>query len=124
MSLAFSLEVEPATRHASTDALVLAFTWRPRIRAHCFSVPRPCPYVSCKHNNYLDILENGDLRVNHPGLEPDEVPAETSCALDVAARGEHTFDEIALVLGTSRPRAQQIAGRAMRRIRLPMLRHQ
>jgi hypothetical protein len=123
LSLAFSFEVEPAPRHSSADALVLAFAWRPRIRAHCFSVPRPCPYVSCKHNNYLDILPRGQLRLNHPGLEPDEVPAETSCALDVASRGEHTYDALAPVMGTSRPRVMQIANSAMRRIRLPMLEH-
>lgn len=121
MSLAFSIEVEPAPRHASVDAIVLAFAWRPRLRAHCAGVPRPCPFVSCRHNTYLDILENGELKLNYPGLEPDEVPAESSCSLDVASFGEHTYDEVARALGTSRQRAQQLAVRGMRRIRLPML---
>jgi hypothetical protein len=37
-----------------------------------------------------------------PNVVPIDVPAETSCALDVAERGEHTLDEIGQIYGFTR----------------------
>jgi len=83
---------------------------RPRTRAECCDGPRPCPWVSCKYNLYLDVTEAGGLRFNFPDIDPDEM-AE-SCALDVADRAEArirlgdpplTADELAAILNTSRP---------------------
>lgn len=58
---------------------------RPRTRASCASVPRPCPFVGCRHNSFLEVNERGQVRtvVGRPGLQPWEVPASSSCVLDL-----------------------------------------
>lgn len=28
---------------------------RPRTRGDCFRLPRPCPFVGCRHHLYLDV---------------------------------------------------------------------
>ena len=88
---------------------------RPRTRAEC-PVTRPCPYVACKHNLYLDVMPNGTLLLIHP-KEPVESMTE-SCALDVAARGGITLEEIGTLLNFTRERIRQIVDGALVKIRL------
>lgn len=91
---------------------------RPRTRGDCADGPRPCPYVSCQHNLFLDTNEDtGLLTLNFPGLEPDEVPADRSCALDLAERGGATLDDVGLLLNVSRERIRQIESKAFARVR-------
>lgn len=60
---------------------------RPVHRSQCADVPRPCPFVSCRHHLYLDVNpETGAITLNFPGLDPGEM--EESCSLDVADRIE------------------------------------
>ena len=43
---------------------------RPRTRADCVNGPRPCLFVSCKHNLYLDVNpETGSIKLNFPDKE-------------------------------------------------------
>ncbi|HZJ54956.1 MAG TPA: DNA-binding protein, partial [Myxococcaceae bacterium] len=43
---------------------------RPRTRADCINGPRPCLFVSCKHNLYLDVNpETGSIKLNFPDKE-------------------------------------------------------
>src|SRR5215831_5555094 len=40
---------------------------RPKTRAECVNGPRPCQFVSCKHNLYLDVNpETGSIKLNFP----------------------------------------------------------
>jgi hypothetical protein len=40
---------------------------RPRTRGDCEDVVRPCPYVSCKYNLYLDVNPHtGSIKLNYP----------------------------------------------------------
>jgi len=56
---------------------------RPKTRGDCVGGLRPCPFVSCEFNLYLDVNpENGAIKINFPLLEVWEL-SET-CALDVA----------------------------------------
>jgi len=73
---------------------------RPKTRADCASISRPCPWVSCRYNLYCDITDFGGLTLNYPGLEPDEV--EHSCALDIAGEGGHSMEDIGRILRTCR----------------------
>ncbi len=57
---------------------------RPKTRGDCIDGPRPCPWVSCRFNNYLDVSPRGSIKLNFPDREPAEVPADKSCALDIA----------------------------------------
>ena len=40
---------------------------RPKTRADCLRVVRPCPWVSCRWNLALDVKPNGNVTLNFPG---------------------------------------------------------
>lgn len=81
---------------------------RPKTRRDCECVPRPCPYVGCRYNTYLEVLPSGNIKYLRPDVDPFEVPAATSCSLDVAERGGLTLDEVGDVIGVVRERIRQI----------------
>lgn len=89
----------------------------PLTRGDCADVPRPCPYVSCKYNLYLDVSPRGGVKLNFPDLEPHELPAESSCALDVAGRGGVNLETVAEIMNITRERARQIEIVAFERLR-------
>jgi hypothetical protein len=81
---------------------------RPKTRGECHDGPRPCPYVACKFNLYLDVSETGSLIFNFPHLTPNEMRADQSCSLDLADRGGMTLEEIAVVTNLTRERIRQV----------------
>ena len=98
------------------DNVVHLTVLRPKTRADCSNVPRPCLYVSCKHNLYL-CTSGMHLKINKPGMEPWEVPPGESCALDVVEReGPIETWKIGKLLGMSRQGANQILNRALERL--------
>ena len=81
----------------------------PKTRGECEGGSRPCPYVRCKYNLYLDISSNGkNLKFNFPDLEPEDMPPERSCALDVADSGENTLEQVGVAMNMTRERVRQI----------------
>lgn len=85
---------------------VVAEVQRPKTRGECQGGERPCPFVGCLYNLYLEVTNAGTLHLNFFELEPWEMTE--SCALDVADRGEATLAEIGRVLNVSRERVRQI----------------
>jgi len=80
---------------------------RPVSRDDCNSIPRPCPFVGCRHNLYLDVNEEtGTIKFNFPWLEPHEM--EESCALDVAGEGDHTLEVVGEFINVTRERVRQL----------------
>jgi hypothetical protein len=80
--------------------------WRPKIRADCDNVERPCPYVGCKYNLYLDVNEKtGSIKFNFPDKEPHQM--EHSCVLDLAERTDMTLEEIGDLMNLTRERIRQ-----------------
>jgi DNA-directed RNA polymerase specialized sigma24 family protein len=80
---------------------------RPRTRGDCADMPRPCPFVSCRHHLYLDVHpDSGALKLNFGTMEVDEL--RESCALDVADRGGVTLEETGAILNLTRERIRQI----------------
>jgi len=72
---------------------------RPKTRGDCEFIPRPCPFVGCKYNLYLDVNPvTGHVKINTDGA-PSDMPSGLSCALDVADEGQHTQWEVARILG-------------------------
>ena len=70
---------------------------RPRTRGECIGKPRPCGFVSCRFNLFLDFNpRTGSVKLNFPGAEIDELPE--TCALDVADRGGHTLEQVGLMI--------------------------
>ena len=89
---------------------------RPQTRKSCQQVPRPCPYVGCKYNLYLDVNPaTGTIKLNFPRLDPHEMGE--SCALDLAGHGGLTLLEVGEVLNLSRERIRQIQDEAVRKLR-------
>ena len=84
----------------------------PKTRGECADVPRPCPYVACKFSLYADVTRYGALKVNFQG-EPDEMPADASCALDVANRGSHRLTDLGEIFGICRERSRQLEEKAL-----------
>lgn len=89
---------------------------RPLSRGECEGGPRPCPFVSCKHNLFLSVHEgNGNIKLEHGGLEPWEV--QESCTLDVADRGGLTLEEVGKILNLTRERVRQLEDRSLARLK-------
>jgi hypothetical protein len=73
---------------------------------------RPCPWVSCKHNQYLDVNEEtGAIKLNFPDLQPEEM--QHSCSLDLADRHGITLEEVASTLNLTRERIRQVEVRGL-----------
>lgn len=80
---------------------------------HCADVPRPCPFVSCRHNNFLERFPKADG-------DPSEVDAGDSCSIDVAMQGPHTSEEVAYVLELSEEQVDAVVEGAGARLREAM----
>lgn len=79
---------------------------RPMSRADCEGGYRPCPYVGCAFNLYLDVNKNGNIKLNFPDLEPGEMAH--SCILDVTRKGAVSTERVAELLNMTRERVRQI----------------
>lgn len=93
-----------AEDHAALDR-------KPRTRAECADVPRPCPHVSCVYNLYLDVTEAGSIKLNFPHLQPGDMEPSRSCALDVADAADSvgvTLEEIGEIMNLTRERVRQV----------------
>lgn len=93
---------------------------RPRTRHDCDDVPRPCPFVGCRHNLYLDYnKDTGNIRLNFPDREPDQMPPDGSCSLDVADQGGVTLNAAGEFINLTRERIRQVENTALSRLRAP-----
>jgi hypothetical protein len=89
---------------------------RPKTRADCVNGPRPCLFVSCKHNLYLDVNpETGSIKLNFPDKEIWEL--EHTCALDVAEKGGITLEEVGEIMNLTRERIRQVETRGLAKLR-------
>jgi Sigma-70, region 4 len=90
---------------------------RPKVRADCAEGPRPCPYVSCKFNLYVDVNpRTGSVKMNFPDKELWEIG--DTCALDVADRGGITLEEVGAIMNLTRERVRQLETRGLVKLRV------
>lgn len=90
---------------------------RPRSREECAGVPRPCPFVSCRHHLYLDVsARTGAIKLNFPDLEVDQLPADASCALDVSERIGVTLEGVGAIMNLTRERVRQVEVKALAKL--------
>jgi sigma-70-like protein len=87
---------------------------RPTTRGECVDGPRPCPWVTCRHNLYLDVVESGSIRLNFPDQEPWEV--EYSCSLDEADAGGRVLEEVGYRMNLTRERVRQVERSALAKV--------
>lgn len=89
---------------------------RPRMRSECINAERPCLWVSCKYNLYLDVNpETGSIKLNFPDMEIWEL--EYTCALDVAEKGGITLEEVGEIMNLTRERIRQVEMKGLEKIR-------
>ncbi len=89
---------------------------RPKTRADCMNGPRPCLFVSCKHNLYLDVNpDTGSIKLNFPDKEIWQL--QYTCALDVAEKGGITLEEVGEIMNLTRERIRQVETRGLMKLR-------
>lgn len=104
---------EPETWRDSSDQVHLT---RPRTRGDCVGGPRPCPWVGCRHNLYLDVRRVGTVQL-HFVEEPDEVVGNTLCSLDYAGKDSMTLQSIAELMMVTRERIRQLQDTALAKVK-------
>jgi hypothetical protein len=104
------------TRLEYAPELAAAERDRPRTRAECERVPRPCPYVSCRWNLYLDVDEAG--RIVIPDADTPIEERRYSCALDVIEDNPDGVEltELAAITGFTREQLARIEEHGRARI--------
>jgi len=65
---------------------------------------------------YLDVTAAGSIKFNFPDREPEEMPFDKSCALDMAEAGGMTLDDVAETMNMTRERVRQLEELALWRI--------
>jgi hypothetical protein len=90
---------------------------RPRKREDCANGPRPCAFVSCKYNLYVDVNpKTGSVKMNFPDKELGEL--KDTCALDVADRGGITLEDVGDIMNLTRERVRQLETRGLVKLRV------
>jgi len=92
---------------------------KPKCRSECANGIRPCPFVSCRFNLYLDVTDSGSIKLNFPDLDIWEL--EDTCALDVAKRGGTTLEEVGEIMNLTRERIRQIEVRGLLKLKMDPL---
>ena len=102
----------------------------PPDREACLEMPRPCPFVRCRHHLAVDEeIKKGEprLKVNFPHLPVWEIP--DTCSLDVADRADQkkvkpgsfeavmSYDEVGAEMNLSGERIRHLEARAFKKIR-------
>ncbi len=88
---------------------------RPIVRGECLEAARPCGFVGCKFNLYLDVNpDSGSIKLNFPELEPHEMIH--SCSLDAADDGPQTLDAVGSKMNLTRERTRQLELRALQKL--------
>ena len=114
--------VKPAERRSYTEFMHDEFNQlgfiKPTCRSECSGVPRPCPFVTCRYNLFLDVTERGEIRYNYAGTEPGEMDPKASCALDVVdsfdySKGPLPQERLAELVGCSRDTVTSVIQKAL-----------
>jgi len=93
---------------------------RPRTRGDCLMMRRPCPFVSCRHHLYLDVVKGRrGIKINFPDKEPWEL--EYSCSLDLVDGDGRTLDEVGAFMNLTRERVRQIEEDVLGRLKEDVL---
>jgi len=106
------LEKDPVYK----DLIDITSYQRPKTRAECLKMKRPCLFVSCKYHLFLDINpETKSIKFNFPGQEIWGL--KETCSLDVADRGGVTLEEVGSIMNLTRERIRQVEMRALQKLK-------
>lgn len=92
---------------------------RPKTRGDCAGIPRPCIFVSCRHNTYLDVnAKSGKLKIIHDDVELPNDMKIPNCVLDMVENPKpRTLEDIGITMRITRERVRQISDASVRKIR-------
>ena len=91
---------------------------RPKTRGECADMPRPCPFLSCRHHLAHDWAKPYyGKRPTDDELTERIVDAEHTCSLDVADKREHSIAEVAEVMQTTESAINKASWRAGKHVR-------
>lgn len=94
---------------------------KPRTRSECVNGIRPCPFVSCRYNLFLEVSPiSGSIHYNFDCVSPADMDPDASCALDVSQTGPLTLGAVAKYANLTRERIRQIETAAMRKLLVVM----
>jgi hypothetical protein len=103
---------------------VMAQKERPRIRQDCRTMSRPCPFVGCRYNLWMDVRVQGKsakykplIKPNRPDKTPWEMPPGQSCVLDVAEADGLTLEDLGELMTLTRERVRQIETIALTKLK-------
>jgi len=105
---------------------------RPKTRGDCANGPRPCPWVTCRHHNLIEVSSVGTILLRGKRSLPrkatkqmierfyDEALFElgrgATCSLDFADQGRQVMETVGEALQISRERVRQVEERALHRL--------
>lgn len=96
---------------------------RPRRRSDCRHAYRPCPFVGCKYNLWMDVRQQSQrknyvpsIKPNYPDKAPWDMSPGRSCVLDIAEAGGLTLEEVGELISLTRERVRQIEGIALEKL--------
>lgn len=94
---------------------------RPKKREDCKNIPRPCPFVGCRHNTFIDINQSsGRLKILFDECEDPTDMSVSNCVLDIVEKnGSMTLEDVGAYMNVTRERVRQIGDAALRKIRMP-----
>lgn len=93
---------------------------RPETRADCKNVPRPCPFVGCRHNTFIDINSSSKrLKIIFNQCEDPSEMEISNCVLDIVEKhGPMTLEDVGTYMNVTRERVRQIGDAALRKTRI------
>ena len=93
---------------------------KPKIRSDCSNIPRPCPFVSCRHNIYLDVnIYSGNIKKIFNEFDSPNDMNFNNCVLDIVDKhGCMTLEDIGKIMNITRERVRQICDASIRKMRV------
>jgi hypothetical protein len=98
--------VTPEEHEEYAEELAWLTQHRPKVREDCEDGPRPCPFVGCRYNLFLDVTVGGNLKMTAD--DPGDIHPKWSCVLDVAERGPLPLEDIGDLLCVTKERVRQL----------------
>lgn len=110
--------IDPVRLPSNWEMRSLSDADAPKKRADCAGIPKPCPFLDCRHHLWLRLQQEqpGNPQAGKQGETTFRPSTMQSCSLDVAEKGA-SFEEIGELLGMDSTRGRQIAQAALEKLK-------
>lgn len=116
------IKITVSIRHLKKQTLEqrlppVPFYWRPTTRGECVNACRPCPFVGCKYHLFLEVIKSGGISFNVGDDVKNLQRMAQTCALDVAAHGQHSARNVGRLLNLTHQAVSKIEEKALEKVR-------